>query len=271
MTFDSREQRGLTRRKLRFALLCSLFLHGVLLSLGLSRLTPQESTAALAPNRLIVRLRLAPVANAPAVRAVAAEPSHVGTHLTTSPQSLHRVLASVSPERQKPPGVKVPIPHLTAPALPMTSRVSSAEQAESIGSVRSPKASDMLVTTTNGQPSDQREVSQSDWQNVAPAAGLSADGLRRYRVELATQSRRFKRYPAQALAAGWAGTVEVFLAVDSSGQTVVTLNKSSGYEALDRAAQIMIQSGAQHTPVPDVLRGKAFSVVLPVVFDINEG
>lgn len=52
---------------------------------------------------------------------------------------------------------------------------------------------------------------------------------------------------------------------------MVTLNKSSGHEALDRAAQTMIEAGAQHTPVPDVLRGKAFSVVLPVVFDINDG
>ena len=43
-----------------------------------------------------------------------------------------------------------------------------------------------------------------------------------------------------------------------------------GHEALDRAAQAMIEAGARHTPIPDVLRGKAFSVVLPVVFDIND-
>lgn len=100
---------------------------------------------------------------------------------------------------------------------------------------------------------------------------LSADGLRRYRLSLATQARRFKRYPAQALAAGWSGTAEIRLAVASDGQGEATLSRSSGYAVLDRAAQTMIEQSAQHTPVPEALRGKAFSVVLPVLFDINDG
>lgn len=270
MTFDSREQRGLTRRKLWFALLCSLFLHGVLLSLGPSRLAPQESTFALVPG-LIARLRLAPVAIAPVTPVVAAGPSHVLTHLPVPPRPMPRVLTSVSPARPEPPSFKVPIAQLPDRALPTTTDVLPMQQTGSTESVRSAAAPGMPVAVTNDQQSDQREGLQNNLQNSASVAGLSADGLRRYRLGLATQSRRFKRYPAQALAAGWAGTVEIFLAVDSAGQAVVTLNKSSGHEALDRAAQIMIEAGAQHTPVPEVLRGKAFSVVLPVVFDINDG
>ncbi len=103
------------------------------------------------------------------------------------------------------------------------------------------------------------------------APTLSADGLRRYRLSLATQARRFKRYPAQALTAGWSGTAEIRLAVASDGQGEATLSRSSGYAVLDRAAQTMIEQSAQHTPVPETLRGKAFSVVLPVLFDINDG
>jgi hypothetical protein len=33
----------------------------------------------------------------------------------------------------------------------------------------------------------------------------------------------------------------------------------------------MIEQSAQRTPVPEALRGKAFSIVLPVLFDINDG
>ena len=272
MTFDSREQRGLTRRKLWFALLCSLFLHGVLLSLGGSRQVPQGSTSGSAPG-LMARLRLAPATIAPATPVVMAGSPHVSTtHPPVHPRLMSPVLTSVSPARQEQQSFKVPVARLPDRALPMTTDVLSTKQAaESTESVRSAAAPGMPVAVTNDQQSDQREGLQNNLQNPASVAGLSADGLRRYRLGLATQSRRFKRYPAQALAAGWAGTVEVFLAVDSAGQAVVTLNKSSGHEALDRAAQTMIEAGAQHTPVPDVLRGKAFSVVLPVVFDINDG
>lgn len=271
MTFDSREQRGLTRRKLWFALLCSLFLHGVLLSLGRSRQVPQASTSGSAPG-LMARLRLAPAAIAPATPVVMAGLPHVPTtHPPVHPRPMPPVLTSVSPARQELPSFKVPIARLPDRALPMTTDVLPTQQAESTESVRSAAAPGMPVAVTNDQQTDQREGLQNKLQNSASVAGLSADGLRRYRLGLATQSRRFKRYPAQALAAGWAGTVEVFLAVDSAGQAVVTLNKSSGHEALDRAAQTMIEAGAQRTPVPDVLRGKAFSVVLPVVFDINDG
>ena len=264
MTFDSREHRGLIRRKLRFALICSLFLHGVLFSLGGSHLVQQGSTSGSAP-RLIAHLRLAPVAMVPVTPIVTAKPPHVPmTHPLAHPRLMPRVLTSVSPDRQAPQSFKVPVAQLPARALPMTETGLTEPE-------RSAAAPGMPVAVINDQQGDLRDGRQTNLQNPASAAGLSADGLRRYRMGLAAQSRRFKRYPAQALAAGWAGTVEIFLAVDSAGQAVVTLNKSSGHEALDRAAQTMIEAGAQHTPVPDVLRGKAFSVVLPVVFDINDG
>lgn len=271
MTFDSREQRGLTRRQLWFALLCSLFLHGVLLSLGGLRQVQQGSTSGSAPG-LIARLRLAPAAMAPATPVVTAGPPHVSTHPPVHRRLMPPVLTSVSPARQEQQSLKVPVAQLPDRTLPMMTDALPAKQAAgSTEPVRSATVPGMSVAATNDQQGDQRDGQRNDSQNPASAAGLSADGLRRYRLGLATQSRRFKRYPAQALAAGWAGTVEIFLAVDSAGLATVILNKSSGHAALDRAAQTMIEAGAQHTPVPDVLRGKAFSVVLPVVFDINDG
>jgi len=269
MTFDSREQHGLNRRKLWFALLCSLFLHGALFSLGPARFAPQESTSVSVPG-LIARLSSTPVAIAPVTPVVAAGVSHAVTRLTVPPRPMPRAVTSVSPARQQSPSLKEPVAQLPASTLPMMTDALPTQQAESTESVSSVAVPGMTMSAANDQQGDQREGLKNNLQNLTSVAGLSADGLRRYRLGLATQSRRFKRYPAQALAAGWAGTVEVFLAVDSAGQAVVNLNKSSGHEALDRAAQAMIEAGARHTPIPDVLRGKAFSVVLPVVFDIND-
>jgi protein TonB len=103
------------------------------------------------------------------------------------------------------------------------------------------------------------------------ASGEAADGLRGYRLAVAVQARRFKRYPAQAMASGWAGTAEVRIEVGSDGRPrPATLVRSSGHEVLDRAALTTIDAGALRARLPDSLRGRVFAVVLPVVFNLDE-
>lgn len=107
-----------------------------------------------------------------------------------------------------------------------------------------------------------------------PAAGMTGpdpDGLRSYRVALAREARRFKRYPREAQAAGWTGTAEVRLEVGDGGTArAPSLARSSGREALDGAALAMISAAAQATVVPAALRGKSFAVVLPVSFELDD-
>jgi protein TonB len=106
---------------------------------------------------------------------------------------------------------------------------------------------------------------------VVPSAGIDPDGLRSYRMALAVQARRFKRYPAQALASGWEGTAEVRLAIAQGGRPAATeVVKSSGYAALDRAAQAMIEAAAARAALPSSLQGAAFAVTLPVVFNLED-
>lgn len=105
----------------------------------------------------------------------------------------------------------------------------------------------------------------------ANATGEALDGLRGYRLSVASEARRFKRYPPQALAAGWTGTVEVRLEVGGDGRPrAATVGRSSGHEALDRAALSMIDAGALRARLPESLRGKSFAVVLPVVFNLDD-
>ena len=105
----------------------------------------------------------------------------------------------------------------------------------------------------------------------ADASGQTADGLRGYRLAVATQARRFKRYPAQAMTYGWAGSTEIRIEVGKDGQPrATTVVRSSGHETLDSAALAMIDAGALRARLPDSLRGKAFAIVLPVVFNLDE-
>ncbi|MFA7270007.1 MAG: energy transducer TonB [Sterolibacterium sp.] len=100
--------------------------------------------------------------------------------------------------------------------------------------------------------------------------GLDANGLRQYRVSLATAARRFKLYPPLALENGWSGTAEIVVANAANGvPQPVQLLRSSGYALLDAAALEMVGNAALHAAVPASLRGQTFSVLLPVVFDLN--
>jgi protein TonB len=105
----------------------------------------------------------------------------------------------------------------------------------------------------------------------ANASGEAVDGLRGYRLAVAGQARRFKRYPAQALASGWEGSADVRLEVGGDGRAqAATLSRSSGHDLLDRAALAMIDAGAERARVPESLRGRTFAIVLPVVFNLGD-
>ena len=108
--------------------------------------------------------------------------------------------------------------------------------------------------------------------SALPASpGFDAEGLRAYRFALAGEARRHKRYPARAVEAGWSGTTELRISV-TPGQSVaaVQMTKSSGYPVLDEAALEMVRRAAPATTIPASLRERAFSVELPIVFDLPQ-
>lgn len=126
------------------------------------------------------------------------------------------------------------------------------------------------VSTVNAKGIDGGVPAQAP-AGATPAGGdgLDADGVRQYRLALATQARRYKRYPARALEANIGGTVEIRLAVATGGLPQdVQLARSSGNDLLDDAALDMIRKAAPRTTVPELLRSRAFVVSLPVVFDL---
>lgn len=96
------------------------------------------------------------------------------------------------------------------------------------------------------------------------------EGLRAYRIGLAREARAHKRYPLLARERGWSGTAEVRVDVSPDGRPQrIELAQSSGHALLDREALAMMTRAAAATPSPESLRGHAFAVSLPVVFDLG--
>jgi len=236
MNFDSAEMRSFHRtfksRRLRFALAVSIALHGWLLWSSAPAILSRDSAPVLSASLRPFSPEPAPVPPAPTLPVPKTQPKEI------------------KPAPVSPIAVPQPVAPAAAPAAVSTSPV--VDSAVAAG----------LPTTNTTAPNSPTTVAVS---------ADAADGLRGYRLALATQARRFKRYPPQAMASGWKGTAEIRLELSADGQPrPAVVQRSSGYESLDRAAQAMIDAGAQRAQLPDGLRGKAFAVVLPVVFNLDE-
>lgn len=249
MTFHSFETGGIGTRRLRYAVVASLLLHLLLLWPAAPRVLTDT-----APALLHAALRPSPVPSQPppppkpAPRAVAPAP--------TAPTAPTAPIAPQALEQSKPTSV------------PQTPVVSAEKALMPTPTPALPAGS--AAPSVPARPTAPGAVSGT-LISEASASGAVLDGLRGYRLAVAGQARRFKRYPAQAMAAGWAGSTEIRLEVASDGQPRdTTVTRSSGHQPLDRAAQAMIDAGAQRASVPESLRGKAFAVVLPVVFNLED-
>jgi protein TonB len=104
-----------------------------------------------------------------------------------------------------------------------------------------------------------------------PAAPDPGEALARFRQQLVDLAVRYKRYPRVALDNGWTGDVQVRIDVAASGAVSgVTVKTSSGYEILDAQALEMFRKAAPQVAVPAALRGKAFSVDVRAIYNLQD-
>jgi periplasmic protein TonB len=99
-----------------------------------------------------------------------------------------------------------------------------------------------------------------------------AGNVDQFRIALMSVARQYNRYPIQARERGWTGRVEVRLVIGAEGTIESVLVKSSsGYDILDNRALDMIRKAKLQTPVPAALRGREFSIDIPVDFILQTG
>ncbi len=95
--------------------------------------------------------------------------------------------------------------------------------------------------------------------------------MRQYRLALAGEARRFRRYPDAARREGITGTAEVRVTVAAAGAARhAELAHSSGHAVLDAAALDMLRQATARALLPESLRGQDFAVLLPVVFEVEQ-
>lgn len=171
--------------------------------------------------------------------------------------------------RQVPPD-RILQGHLSLPASP-TSETPAAVAAPATltpAPIRAvaPVAGQMRQPGGRVEPQELPTVATVAMAAALSASGPDAAGLRQYRLALAGEARHFKRYPEAVRSEGLSGTVEVRVTV-MRDQPLAELSRSSGHVLLDAAALDMLQRAAERARLPESLRGQAFSVLLPVVYE----
>lgn len=183
--------------------------------------------------------------------ALASKPAHPMAP-AVMPRLLQRPQWKANPETAQPV--------LVDPELPA---YENARRAEPSPSSPLPEAASALPeTASTPAPSPEK----------ATAGGVDAGLLEKYRLALIDAVRRYKRYPTHAVERGWQGRVEVRLVVGSNGNiSSALIKRSSNYQILDDQALDMVKKGTGREPVPSALRGREFTLDIPVIFELQTG
>ena len=108
---------------------------------------------------------------------------------------------------------------------------------------------------------------------AASAAGEAADPLTlgQYRIAIITAAKRYKKYPRLAMDNNWEGKAEIRMVIGADGGIAsISIRSRSGFEILDQQALEMIRKAKPLAPIPAALRGRGFTVDVPVEFSLKD-
>ena len=250
---------GGQNRVFTYAVLGSILLHALLLTL-LPGLRDSKSRTAAPPGPIVAHLAVPRAAPPPApVAPPIAEPPPVAPPVETPPP-----VAKPVPQPKPAPLAKAapvakpaPAPVKSAPPAPSTP-----ETAASLPPSSTPAPASSSIAKTEPQPA-----------SSAPPAAEAADAgtIAQYRLQLIGVAKRYKRYPRVAMDNNWEGTVEVRLMIGANGFiSSLVVRKGTGHEVLDQEALQWIRKAKPLAPIPASLRGKEFTVDIPVIFNLKE-
>jgi protein TonB len=235
-------------RTFGLAILFSIVFHAALLLAFpgfLERRKPE-----IAPGPILARLVAAPPTAAPPAPAAEEAPKPQVEAPKPSP-------AKAAPEAAKKPApVAKPAPQLK-PAPAPTSAAADPAQPAAAPAPAVPAAPTPGVTARSEPP---------------PATTPSveeAGTIAKFRLDVISQARRFKRYPRVAMDNNWEGRTDVRIVFGADGKRVsITIVRSSGHETLDRQALDTLSKA--FVPVPAALRGKQFEIEIPVIYSLKD-
>lgn len=105
---------------------------------------------------------------------------------------------------------------------------------------------------------------------VGPSEADIESARRAYGNSLSREIGKHKRYPRIAQMRGWEGAVSLLLEIDANGKVVsVRIEEASDREVFNTEAQEMVKRMVQPPPIPDALRGRSFTVRVPISFRLE--
>jgi periplasmic protein TonB len=242
-------------RVLLWCVLASIALHALVL-LGISRRgVPVPGVTPLS----VLTARLAPAATAPA-----------------QPPQREANFAPATPAKHP----LAPRPALTPPVAAPRPAPQPAAAAEAEKSTPREPAPEPAAPGT-GAPGAAAGASSQTGPAPQAQAGVKADAaksggdidkgtLEQYRLALIAAAGQYKRYPAIAMEKGWQGRVEVRMVIGANGMLAgASIKTSSGHVILDNQAIDMLRKGKTMVQIPASLRGREFSLDVPVIFTLD--
>ncbi|MDI6747910.1 MAG: TonB family protein [Rhodocyclaceae bacterium] len=251
--------------------LVSLFLHALVLLWLAPQLPPFEFSV---PPARILRGELLP--KPPPAVAAAAGPAAITPRdiplapvLATPPSPVREAIVETTQIPRPDPAPTRPAAANAVPPVPqgfpsVTSTFAPPSVPNKTQAIASDTPGGVVSPATPGPATVAMAKESSD-------RGASAAGLRQFRMALAGEARRFRRYPEAARRDGLTGTAEVRITVETGlPARRVDLGRSSGHAVLDAAAVEMLRQAVTRVELPESLRGQSFAVSLPVVFEVEE-
>ena len=169
---------------------------------------------------------------------------------------------SESPERPREVRPVMPLPESASPVVPQVAEPAFTPSPSPPSAAQAPQSEASRVA----------ELPPTEVAAKPLIEGFDAGLLDAYRLALIDAAKRYKRYPVQAMERGWQGRVEIRVVIGTDGMIRRTLVKtSSNYQILDDQALDMVKRGKPLTQVPPALRGREFTVDVPVIFELQTG
>ncbi|MEY2633732.1 MAG: hypothetical protein RIR00_2386 [Pseudomonadota bacterium] len=239
-------------RRFMIMVLLSLLLHSLLLAL----INPpwRKAMAELPP--LIATLRLV-----------------VPGSTATQSRPASAPLPIAAPPRSAPPRPQAPPPEARPSATPTLPRLTA--EASSAGPTipAAAAASAPAAASSAASPAPQATSPTA----AAPAAASSrsaadaAEALAAYRRRLGELFAGQQDYPRLAALRGWEGEVRLRLKVARKGTLLdISLDRSSGFELLDRSAQALVEALPALPPLPDSIDLNEIQVVVPIHYKLRK-
>lgn len=214
--------------------------------------------------------------SAPAATGPTVITATLSNRTATPPPRAEQTPRPAEPERAKPqvkPPPEAPRPVLTRPDSAPSANAPRVVEAPPPAPVQQAAPPSVQAPANVPRAAEVQAPPVAPGPPAAPRIeATDAGNLDQYRVALLGAANRYKRYPAIAMEKGWAGRVEIRIVIGTNGMTQsIAVKTSSGFEILDKTALDMVTKAKPMTPIPPALRGREFTVDIPVIFSLQTG